>query len=248
MRGKQRAFTLIELMISIAILAIMLSVATASLFEFGAVQRQAAYSQALANGQAQLSLLRAVPFDTLPPQVLTAAQDGTLQLAQTSIVPDSIVVKELSTGQIIDISEISATGLVRLQKSVPGQKVVVDYDFFIPGRQETHFVDDSGVATLQGGSVLKIHDVFVAEGAKLKPTSDFKLAESGRLQFPKSMVGRLVVIDYEGERFRNIVSGQFLDGDLSPSDTPSETKLMEVKELYHGPWSLSLPLLREKKP
>lgn len=239
-RLRCRGLTLIELMISIAILAIFLAIPVTGLQGLKSLSREDDYRWALANARGQKEWLLSVDFDQLPPEQLTVSRDGFIQLSQDEVIGETITVD----GRPLPNLSLEKRRLF-LGKDRAGQKVTVNYEFSLPDHNEAHFLDEARQVTLQNSPVQKLEAVWLAQGDRLVPTQagSSDLA-SGRLSFPELSPGTLVVIDYRGDRWGNRLSGQFLDDSFQPTGTPSNIKLFEVKEWYGGGWRLTLPLVK----
>ncbi len=230
MSQSQRAFTLIELMIGVAILALVLAVPRAAHNSVQGLVRETDYRFALRNARYQQDLLRAAPFDRLPPEVLRVRPDGTVPVSQAHLVPGSLKVRTL------DGSPVG-----------PGRTVVADYRFFLPDRNEAHTVPTQPPyrVELVNTPVADLVGVYLAAGPTLQPLRARLGPERASLELPASAAGRVVVVDYLGQRVRNQVSGRFLTEGLQPTDRPSDFKLLHLQEVY-GPHGMDLTLLRVK--
>lgn len=237
---ERRGLTLIELMISIAILAIFLAIPMTGLSGSRALSREDDYRWALNNARSQKAWLEAADFETLPPQRLVVAGDGSVRLAQSDIIRSTIMVD----GRAVPASRF-ADGRLFLGKERAGQKVVVNYQFTLPDRNEAHFLDEQHQITLQNLPLRTVDKVWRAEGDRLLPLqpSASDLA-AGKLSFADTPPGTLLVVDYRGGRWSNRVSSSFLNANLQPTSTPTDTKLLDVQENYGGAWRMSLPLLK----
>ncbi|MEW6283331.1 MAG: prepilin-type N-terminal cleavage/methylation domain-containing protein [Candidatus Eremiobacterota bacterium] len=83
---KVRAFSLIEIMIVIAVVVVMIGISTGALSLYGVLQREKDYRHALADARHQLRWLRAQPFRALPPEVLTVDSRRTVRPSQRNLV------------------------------------------------------------------------------------------------------------------------------------------------------------------
>ena len=227
--GKRRGFTLIEAMISIAILAIFLAIPMAGAGVLNWLSPESAYRFALRNGRHQLEALRKIPLDQLPPQSVSVGADGWIQLGQSDLVPDSVRV----AGQT-PLKVDAELGRVQVSAAV-GSKVIVDYRYYVPDEGEAHTVPAQAPfrVGLKNGPVARIVRVLVAQGDKLTavPKDRTKLA-GDLLELPAELAGKVVVVDYRGDRIKNEVEGHFLDADLHPAEQPTRFKLMRVHESY----------------
>lgn len=245
--GRGRAFTLIELMIAIAILAIMFGVATSTYMQLGGLQRQIEYGHSLTQSNSQLEALRAVDFESLPPQSLTVGPENTLELAQQEVLENSIVVRDEATGiPLTNWTFDSKNSRLTLPKRPDKGKVIVDYEFFLGSQNFTQLSDAQARVALPRGVNLKIERVFLAKGDEVVTVPDYQ-QKDGYLQLPAALSNQLVVLDYYDEEGRNKVSGSFLDGNFRETGRVTGTKLIQVQEPFAGVWKMSLPLIKEQK-
>jgi prepilin-type N-terminal cleavage/methylation domain-containing protein len=245
MAGRRKGFTLIELMISIAILAIFLSIPVAAIHGLQGLQREEDYRFALVNARSQLQRLRSESFDALPPQSVRVGPGGWASLGHADLLESSVTVRR--AGQEVATRSVDAAkGRVLLDPSLTGQTVVVDYEYFVPDRNEAHLLGDDASVTLENLPLRKVEAVWIARGESLRASRSFQAdLARGRVTVKDAPKGALVLIDYAGGRLRNKVSGHFLDQSFTPTPKPTRTKLLEVSEQYGGEWRLSLPLLKE---
>lgn len=245
-RGQHKAFTLIELMIAIAILAIVGAVAVSSVMQLGGLTREQFYNRSLSNAQYHLSQIESADFDQLPPQELKATSGGQVKLAHGDLVEGSIEILTLS-GIKLDLKSVNLkTGLIELGDLGRGQTLVAHYSYYAPDISESHFADSNREVTLDNSPVTRVAAVHLAKGDSLKPVSDFELTASGKLRVPSAQPGQLVVVDYLGGQWGNQVSGTFLDEELKPTSKASKIKFVEVGEKYPGAWRAALGLVRAK--
>lgn len=239
--GRARAFTLIEIMICIALLAIFLSIAIHRADTGGWLSQEADYRFALRSARLQLEELRAQPFDSLPPQQVKVGRDGWVQLAHGQLVPGSV----RCPSEIKTIDE--PRGRVQLDAPV-GQKVTVDYAYFVGDQGEAHTVPSSAPyrITLRNSPVVKVDRVHAYRGGQSRTVSCRQFGD--QLEFGPDMAGQVVSVDYSGARVRNQVSGSFLDERLAASSTPQNNRLLYVKEAYgqQGTTRMQLTLVKSR--
>ncbi|MCA9795196.1 MAG: prepilin-type N-terminal cleavage/methylation domain-containing protein, partial [Candidatus Eremiobacteraeota bacterium] len=167
----RRGFTLIEVMICIAILAIVFSVPWSLHRGHAHLLRQANYRFALRNAETQLEALRAESFDQLPPAVVTVGQGGAVQLPHGWLEQDSLKVRSLAGEELAAPLEVeSQTGRLKLEPKLAGQKVIIDYAFYVADQGEAHRVSDGKVA-LENGPVVSVDRVWLARGEQLTPVA-----------------------------------------------------------------------------
>lgn len=233
--GRARAFTLIEIMICIALFAIFFSIAIHRADTGGWLSQEADYRFALRNARLQLEDLRALPFDSLPPQQVKVGRDGWVQLAHGQLVPGSLRCRS----QVKALDE--QRGRVQL-KAAAGQTVLVDYAYYAGDQGEAHTIPSSAPyrITLRNSPVVKVDRVHAYRGSQSRTVSCRQFGD--QLEFGPDMAGQVVSVDYSGARVRNQVSGIFLDDRLSPSDQPQNTRLLCVKEAYGQPGTTRMQL------
>ena len=221
---RRRGFTLIEIMITIALIAILLATTSVAWLGLGQLRREGDFRFALQAARQQLGALEAAPFDSLPPQVLTVGPHGELKLSHRDLVPGTLRVTRLDSG-----GAVNATAL----GSLAGQRVVADYEYFLPGRNEAEVVGPGGKVALWNVPAVRVEAVRSVRGTQLTPVTGWQLSPDRlSLQVPPALEGRAVEVDYLGQRVRNRARGRFLDEQLRELDRPSPIKLMEIREDY----------------
>jgi prepilin-type N-terminal cleavage/methylation domain-containing protein len=223
-----RAFTLIEVMIGIAILAIVLAIPRSARNSVQGLALEANSRRALRNARANLDELRRQGFDRLPPELLTVAPDGTVSPSQPHVVPGSLEIRTLDG-----------------QPPRPGARVVAEYRFSLPERGEAHTVPSRAPHRVEliRGPVRELIGVFLATGETLQPIPASLSEERKALVLPATMAGRVVVADYLGEGPGAEAWGSFLSESLQPTDQPTDFKLLHLQRNDGGP-GVHLTLLR----
>lgn len=243
-RGQVRGFTLIEMMISIAILAIVGAIAVSSLVQFRGVVRERQYERSLALAQRQLARLRQAPFETLPPEVVKVGPGGRIKLSQRDLVEGSVRLwrpdgaTEVAPGKV-DLEQ----GVLELSPDLAGQQVVVDYQFQLPDTGEAHYLDQQGGITLENPPIRRLEGVLLARGDQLVPVTNYSL-QGDRVVIKGAPDKGLVVADYLGGPDGNQAGGRFLDHKMQDSGKPSDLKMITLQEPYNGPFRVSLTLLK----
>ena len=161
MRGSIRAFTLIELMIGIAILAIFLAVPFGALQSSNSLNRESDYRWALANARTQKSRLQQTDFEKLPPQRLRVAADGTVSVDQEDIIDGSITVNGKT------LNETLHHGRLLVGKEFAGKTVTVNYRFSLSEQNEAHFLDAQRTVRLENAPLVRVEKVWLVRGDTL---------------------------------------------------------------------------------
>lgn len=242
----KRGFTLIEMMICIAILTIAVAAMGTAGQGLRQLRREGDFRFAVQCARQQLAKLEEAPFDSLPPQVLVVTRAGELQLGQRHIVPGSLKVTRLD-GQGAAFTPSAVEGrLARVDKSLAGQRVVVDFEWYLPGSNEAELVGPGGRVPLWNAPAVEVEGVRSARGAAEEQVSHWKLSpDRTSLLVSPALEGRAVLIDYLGSRLRNRARGRFLDEEMRPLDRPSPIKLLELREDYgDGAGTFRLNLVR----
>ena len=223
MRGRSRAFTLIELMICIAIFTIFLGITIHRADTVGWLAQESNYRFALRSARQQLDQLRQESFESLPPQQLKVGRDGWVQLGHRQLVPNSL--KTSASVRKLDPEK----GRVQLKAST-GTSVIVNYAYFVADQGEAHTIAPDGRITLRNSPVLKVDRVLLYQGSHSAPVG--YAVQGDQLQFPLTLTGKVVQVDYSGGSVRNQVSGTFLDDQLQMTSKASRCKLIFVQEAY----------------
>ena len=244
MRGSSRAFTLIELMISIALIAIFLATAV-NRCTLCWLHRESHYRFALRNARHQVGQLRDARFDSLPPQTLQVGPDGWVQLAHTDLVPNSLQV----LGSDVPVEDVqTAPGRVRLG-AAPGSRVSLSYAYYLPDRGEAHTVPTVPPyrVALANTPVVQINQVRLVVGDGLQPLPSSAYQGTGSfLELGPALAGKVIEVDYAGESVRNQVSGTYLDANLQPIMRAGPYKRVTVREAYgpQGTGRIELDLIK----
>lgn len=193
------------------------------------LSRESEYRYALRNAHNQMADLRRTDIDRLPPQTVTVGENGWVQLGQANLVPGSVNPKP----KAIDAEH----GKVQLPLPA-GTRVQIDYRFFGCDRGEA-FTVSSGAVQLENCPVRAIREVRLIRGetSRVLPPASYQLeAASGRLRLPAEANGKVVEVDYVGERISNMIGGECLQAPLEGS------KLMHVYESYGREHAVSIEL------
>ena len=259
---KKSGFTLIEIMICIAIVAILFTAGLRAMSGYHWLTREAYYSSAVRQVNIQKKLVDKMPFDSLSPQVLTIPDEGQIQLAHSNILEDSIKLSVYNnntngfTPMQLDSSllnvDIEKGTILFLDPDMKGKKVVVKYDFLLPDYGEPVTVPKNAPYDIElfnspAKSIVKIE---LVENNKCTEIPLHKVTiweNSGKIGFDKEYAGKVVRVTYIGGIIKNICSGEFLDDDLVPSIKPTQLKMVQIRESYNGKEDIKTGVLKVRK-
>jgi len=132
---RQKGFTLIEVMISIALLAIALPVTFHCINSFQWFSHEENYKYALFQARAQVRELMSLPYGSLPPDVRTVPPGGKVMVSQGSILADTIQVYQAGK-EIAPFYFKFTEGEITFHSSLTGSKVLIEYDYLLPDALE----------------------------------------------------------------------------------------------------------------
>lgn len=226
----RRAFTLIEMMIAIALISILLAGQLELLGSSRSLRRQKDLLDATRQAEKQLKRLQKIPFDQLPPQLLKADAQGWVRLGQPDFQADSLQLSALEgprTPLVVDQVE-SVKGRVHLQYR---GLLLVNYACYLSDQGELQRVGADGSLTLENGPPVRVESIFEPQGERLTPFRDWSL-EAGGLRLGPSARGRLLMLDYRGGRRANLLTSSFVDEQMRPQTAPSRYKLLRLREIH----------------
>jgi len=259
--GYIKGFTLIEAMIVIAILAITIVIGTQTHISCNYLAKENNYSAAMRQLNQQEKVAENLPFDTLPPEILTVSGNGKIQISGKNVIPESVTlltVKETpgSYDNPLDSTSFSIdkeTGIITVKDdSYRGKKVMVKYSFLSPDYGETATVPPEEPYRIDvfNYPINTLYKIELVEGYKFTEISDkdydFK-AGTGQITLDKKYANRVVRITYTGETIKNICSGEFLDDNLKPASRATEIKLIKLQEYYEEGKNVEAGILMVKK-
>lgn len=237
-------------MITIALLSILLASQGAVFHSLANLQRQQDFASAARQAEAQLKQINRVPFELLPPQVLSPDRQGWLQLGRPDLDAASLRISRLEgvPENLTPLQLEAGSGRVRLGPGSAGQSLLVDYAFFACNQGETHRIGSDGQVELENQPVVRVQQVWLARGEQTVPFQDWRLLAEGSLRLGPSARGQVLMFDYRGRSQGNRVESQFLSQDLRPQTTPSPLKLLTLREVYAGKQRFTITSLRTAQP
>ncbi|MGE0491370.1 MAG: prepilin-type N-terminal cleavage/methylation domain-containing protein [Vulcanimicrobiota bacterium] len=244
---RPRGFTLIELMICIAILAILAAIQPLTWHLLGSLAREKDYRFAAQTcEQTRQSLLKA-DFNMVAPRLLRVGADGWIDLGQVVVVEGSLRLFWPDGTPAGSPLERRGSRL-RLPAEWRGRQLVVDYQWladYLPEQGEAHTVDARGQVQLYNQPVEAVDRVLLAQADQLSPVA-YQLGQDGKLQLDQKHRGQVVVVDYRGGRIRTEVEGRYLDDTLEPQLAPSDFKQIRLVTTYGGERQVELGFLKVK--
>lgn len=235
MKRAAQGFTLIEVMISIAILAIVIPAAFHILNSFKWFSHEDNYSYALFQAEAQIDSLKSQPFQSLPPFAVTAGSDGACRIPQKHVIPESI--KIFSGGRPVPCRTFDAgAGTLSVDSNLKGKSLVVHCRVMLPSIEEAVTVPDKAPfeVHLQNSPVTSISEVREISGSSFKtlPQSRCLSVKDDTVTLDKSLAGRVVDFTYYGERLSICMTGTFVTDDLKETHSQSQLKLVTIEQVY----------------
>lgn len=223
----RRGFTLIEVMIAIAILAIVMAVPMAARQNLRSLQRETDASMALRAMEAHLTQLRQTPYSELSPRSLRVGAGGWLTPGPLYLAE----VRVLHKGKPVAIRE-HAGARVRVGLS-PGTPVQVEFSYYIGEEGEAQLVTSRHV-TLTNAPVVRVERVWLAQGERLVPLTGWHPTANG-LELPASAEGKVVCVDYLGGRVQTRVRGEV---------APGLGRLLTLEEGFSGDQKVTVQVVR----
>ncbi len=258
---KKTGFTLIELMIFIAVLAIIIVIGTGTHRYYQWLTKENNYSNAVRQMKLQKKILSSLPFDSLPPEILPVETDGRVKLSNMDIVPGSVTVFTQKDGEgtytvTMDNKSFKVdekNGIVTIRDNhYTGKKVFVKYSFLLPDRGEAATVPlkEPYEIRLLNNPVNVIMNMELVEGDKftLIPSKFYKIKEGAKeVIIDKRYAGKVVRVIYTGSTVRNICTGEFLYDDLTTANEPAGFKMIKILEDYKSLKNIETALLLVKR-
>ncbi|MFN8608043.1 MAG: type II secretion system protein [Vulcanimicrobiota bacterium] len=242
----RRAFTLIEVMISLALLSILFSCQLELMGSSGSLRRQKELVEATRQAEKQLAQLQKTPFEQLPPQLLRPDSQGWMQLGQADLDPASLKLRALegsSAGLKVTAVE-PLKGRVQVGGDWAGHTLLVEYDCYLCDRGEIHRIGADGQIKLDNPPAARVQSILQARGEQLTPFQDWTFEPSSGLRLGPSAPGLVLMVDYRGGRRVHRLTSTFADEQLRPQRAPSNFKLLRLQEVYAGHERLTVSSLR----
>jgi prepilin-type N-terminal cleavage/methylation domain-containing protein len=230
-----QGFTLIEVMISIAILAIVIPAAFHILNSFKWFSHEDNYSYSLFQAEAQIDSLKSRPFQSLPPFVVTAGSDGACRIPEKHVIPESL--KIYSGGRAVPCQAFNkGDGTLSVSSNLKGKSLVVQCRVMLPSIEEAVTVPDKAPfeVHLQNRPIRSIAEVREVSGSSFKALSQSRCLsiKDDTVTLDKSLAGRVVDFTYYGERLSICMTGTFVTDDLKETHSQSQLKLITIEQVY----------------
>jgi len=263
MKRRYGGWTLIEIMIVIAIIAIVIGLCSRGLHSYQWLAKEGNYSAALRQMNIQKRLLSERSFNTMPPEVCVVSDTGRVQLSNKNIREGSVKVflsdSEVGHGVFSKAAGLNfykvdeASGILTiLNPEYKGKKILVQYSFILPDYPETATVprNEPYKIRLFNAPVRSVEKVELVEDNKtveIMPGSYTLWLNSAEMSFDKQYSNKVVRVTYIGGMIKNTCSGRFLDENLNPSNTPTDIKLIKIVESYGARHNLETAFLKVRK-
>jgi len=258
---KKTGFTLIELMIFIAVLAIIIVIGTGTHRYYQWLTKENNYSNAVRQMKLQKKILSSLPFDSLPPEIIPVETDGRVKLSNMDIVPGSVALFTQKDGEgpyniALDNKSFNVdekNGIVTIRDTCyKGKKVFVKYSFLLPDRGEAATVPlkEPYKIRLLNNPVNVITKMELLEGNNFTLISSkfYRIKEGAKeVIIDKKYAGKVVRVTYTGSMVRNICTGEFLYDDLTPANEPARFKMVKILEDYRSLKNIETALLVVKR-
>jgi len=235
MNKTSRGFTLIEIMISIALLAIVVPAAFHILNSFKWFSHEENYRYALFQAEAQIDSLKSQPFESLPPFVVTAEKDGKVRLPGRHIIQDSIRLY-LEGQQLPASSFTNKDGVLSITGAFQGKRLVAECRVLLPSLQEAVSVPDKAPfeVHLQNSPVKEITEIREVKGSSFRPLagSVCTAKKDDIVTVNGSLAGQVLDFTYYGERLSICMNGVFVTDELKETRRASSLKLITLEQVY----------------
>lgn len=242
----KKAFTLIEMMITIALLAMMLGASMEMMGSSQALRRQKEMLSASRQAEKQLRRLQSIPFENLPPQILKPDSQGWIQLGQPDLEKESLQLQPLEgdlAGLKVENLEVE-TGRLRVNSKWAGRPISLNYSCYLCDQGETHRLGADARLELENSPPRRIERILRARGDELSPFQDWSFQAQTGLRLGPSARGQVLMIDYRGGLRANRLSGRFVDEQLRVQTAPSNFKLLRLEETFAGHARLTVSSLK----
>ncbi len=235
MKKASHGFTLIEIMICIALLAIVVPVAFHVLNSFKWFSHEENYRYAVFQAEAQIESLKSQPFESLPPFVVTAGKDGNVRLPQRHVIQDSV--KLYSEGRLIPSSSFTCKdGVLSVTGNLRGKRLVAECKVMLPSVEEAVTVPEEAPyeVHLQNRPVTEITEMREVKGACFTtlPKSVCAAVKDDIVTVNGTLAGKVLDFTYYGERLSICMSGAFLADDLRETRASTSLKLITLEQVY----------------
>ncbi|HPZ08514.1 MAG TPA: prepilin-type N-terminal cleavage/methylation domain-containing protein [Candidatus Eremiobacteraeota bacterium] len=245
-----KGFTLIEVMIFVALMAILMFIGTGLHSSIQWLTRENNYSNCIRELHNQKKIISHIPYDKLPPEVLTVQGDNEIKLSNSNILPESIIIMTQEKGNI-DPSDfkVSENIITIKDKNYRGKKVLVKYGFLLAGSGEASTVPDKEPYEIRllNTPLKTLTKIELVEGDNFTtiPSSLYEVKKgSKKIRIDKKYAGKVVHITYTGGSMQYICTGDFLNDKLNTVSEITDMKLIKIQASYGSRQNIESGILR----
>lgn len=227
---KQAGFTLIEVMISIALFSIMLIALWHVSRAFHQFVNEEDYR--LACIAAHRNFLKITSGREFPPEVHSVPDSLEVTLYN---LPYPNTVRVYWMGKMVPPEQYAhkqGTKKISFTQLYKGKEVVINYTIpFLVWDELRTIPKETHKIFLSNTPIEKVLSVKLADNRTLHPFSQYKInLKENSLEFPSNLTGRVVLLSYKGKRFKGLLSGEFASSDLERTVTyPTKWKILKLK-------------------
>ncbi|MCD4785604.1 MAG: prepilin-type N-terminal cleavage/methylation domain-containing protein [Candidatus Eremiobacteraeota bacterium] len=259
----ERGFTLIEVMICIAIIAIVVTTGAKLIKNYNWMARETHYSDAVRQMKAQKKIISTKSFNSIPPEIHILPKNGKIRLSNNNIIKDTIKISTRDKNgagrhfsqnlpvENFNLDEGNNT-LVILGNNLQGKEILVNYKYILPDRGEAATVPEKSPYEIRlfNSPIVKLENVELVKGNKFTPISskDYSYKEdSNVICFDKKYAGKVIRVTYIGGAIKSVCSSEFIDEKLQPATNLTGMKFVKIVENYGLKHNIEIGILKVKK-
>jgi prepilin-type N-terminal cleavage/methylation domain-containing protein len=248
-----KGFTLIEVMIAVALIAILFGGGIRVGESVHWLTREINCGDALRQANSLKNHIARIPFDSLPPEVLTVPPNGVINLKNHPVLQNSVNISLIGKNSAVPFKVDCEKGKVTIgSPGYSGKQVIINYAFTLPETGEGGTIPNTPPYRLQlsNAPIKSITSVslLTQNGEEvLDKKSYFREPDGKGIYFAKKYAGKTVRVIYFGDNVKTNCSGGFIDDVMSYSAVPTAMKLVKITASYGTRNDLEIVDLRVKK-